>query len=170
MGSDLYRQSGLQCPEQTNGVKLRLDTLRKGFTNGERAEQPASAWPLPKRVKAGRRGDLLAPRYIRALGALAERYRTWISSLTYRDPEAWVFPGAPMLSTKPGRSCKREAWLPKNSLLQTFLSTFLNVSGGPTWIRNLPLAPQHGFEPPGFGTAIGTQPLSANGHKPTAET
>jgi integrase len=43
------------------------------------------------------RGDIDEPKTAKsrrtlALVALTERYRTWISSLTYRDPEAWVFP------------------------------------------------------------------------------
>jgi integrase len=43
------------------------------------------------------RGDIDEPKTAKsrrplALGALTERYRTWISGLEHRGPEAWVFP------------------------------------------------------------------------------
>ena len=31
-------------------------------------------------------------------------------------------------------------WLPKNAVLQLFLSTFPNIAGGPVWMRTGPLA------------------------------
>jgi integrase len=43
------------------------------------------------------RGDIDEPKTAKsrrtlALGVLRDRYRTWITKLTYNDPEAWVFP------------------------------------------------------------------------------
>jgi hypothetical protein len=38
-------------------------------------------------------------------------------------------------SLESARAAENENWLPKNAVLQIILSTFLNVSGVPRWIR-----------------------------------
>ena len=42
-----------------------------------------------------------------------------------------------MLSTKLRLSSKLKLWLPRNTVLQLFLSQSINVAGGPAWIRTM---------------------------------
>ena len=49
----------------------------------------------------------------------------------------WVSrtPAIPLLATETTASSSMKLWLPKNSVLQFFLSRFLHVAGVPAWIR-----------------------------------